>query len=367
MPLTRRGLAALGAAAAIVVTAVGCATGTNELHQTNVPAPGFFPLQPVSEEGGHIAALYPIIFWIAVAVFVLVEGLLLWIVFRYRRSRHDEALPAQTHGNNLLEVLWTAIPALIVTAMFVLTVQTLGQVDAVAANEPDVVVDVQAFQWQWTFKYPKQGDLSFTGSGAEGPVMVLPIGEKVRIRLHSDDVIHSFYVPAFLYKKDVVPGRVNEFDVQVNQAGIYSGQCAEFCGLEHARMLFTVEAMSRADFDAWVIAAQQAASETPSPAPSGAPTVEVSSISITAGFDQQQLSVAADTPWTVHLTNADPSVPHNFSIRGANADGSDWIGQPNAEGGQSATYQPPPLAAGDYEFYCSLHPTTMTGTLHVGQ
>ena len=97
--------------------------------------------------------------------------------------------------------------------MFVVSMNVLNTVEA-RSDEPGVTVDVTGFQWQWTFDYPDSG-LSFTGAGEEGPEMVLPVDEPVRIRLHATDVIHSFYVPAVLHKKDVVPGRTNEFEVTV--------------------------------------------------------------------------------------------------------------------------------------------------------
>ena len=353
---------------AIVAACAGAQTqpGYEPGYGPDGPPPGFFPIQPVSEQGQYVFDFYPVIFWIAVAVFVLVEGLLIWIVLRYRRRPTDVELPTQTHGHNVLEIIWTLIPAIIVTVLFAFTVDTLGKVET--ANNPNdnprLVIDVTGFQWQWTFDYQAQG-ISLTGTGREGPTMALPVGEKVRIRLHATDVIHSFYVPQFLYKKDVIPGRTNEFDVVVQQPGTYAGQCAEFCGIGHADMHFTVQAMSRADFDAWV-AEQQKPQPSPSALPSGAPSVSVTSVGVVEGFDPTELTVAADTPWTVQLTNSDPAVPHNFSIREANPDGSDWIGQPNAEGGGSAVYQPPPLAAADYQFFCSLHPN-MVGNLHVGQ
>jgi cytochrome c oxidase subunit 2 len=331
------------------------------------PAPGFFPLEPVTQQGQHIFDFYPVIFWIAVAVFILVEGLLIWIVLRYRRRPTDTELPAQTHGNNVLEVLWTLIPAIIVTALFAFTVDSLGKVETahLPGDEPALTIDVKGFQWQWEFAYPEQG-IKLIGTGREGPTMALPIDEKVRIRLQATEVIHSFYVPQFLYKKDAIPGRINEFDVIVEQAGTYAGQCAEFCGLGHADMHFTVHAMTRPEFDAWVIQQQQQPSPNPSALPSGAPSVNVTSVGIVEGFDPTELTIAADTPWSVNLTNADPAIPHNFAIRGGNPDGSDWIGQPLADGGGSAVYQPPPLPAGEYEFFCSLH-TNMIGDLHVGQ
>lgn len=330
------------------------------------PEPGLFPIQPVSQQGQYVFDFYPIVFWIAVGVFVLVEGLLIWIVLRYRRRSTDTELPTQTHGNNVLEIIWTLIPALIVTGLFAFTVDMLGKVETAAnpGETPALTVDVTGFQWQWTFEYQEQG-ISLTGTGREGPTMALPVGELVRIRLHATDVIHSFYVPQFLYKKDAIPGRTNEFDVIVQQPGTYAGQCAEFCGLGHADMHFSVQAMTPADFDAWV-AEQQKPQSSQAPVPSGATTVSVTSVGVTEGFSPTALTVGANTPWAVQLNNGDLLVPHNFSIRAANADGSDWLGAPNAEGGGSATYQPPPLAAGDYQFFCSLHPN-MVGTLHVGQ
>ena len=193
--------------------------------------------------------------------------------------------------------------------------------------------------------------------------MGIPINETVRIRLHAQDVIHSFYVPQFLYKLDAIPGRVNAFDIVVEQPGTYTGQCAEFCGLSHYEMFFTVEAMSRADYDAWVTEQQQAPSPSAS-APTDAFTVQISSVSITGGFDPAELSIPADAPWVVELTNVDPAVPHDFSVR--LPDDTFWNGEPDAPGGGAATYVPPPLAAGTYEFFCSLHPN-MVGTLNVGE
>jgi cytochrome c oxidase subunit 2 len=359
-------LAVLAAIAAACSGAAAGHPGFEPGYGPSGPPPAFFPLQPVSQQGHYIADFYPVIFWIAVGVFILVEGLLLWIVLRYRRRPTDTELPKQTHGHGVLEIIWTLIPAIIVTALFAFTVDTLGKVETAntPGDNPQLTVDVTGFQWQWTFEYKDLG-VSLTGTGRDGPVMGLPVGEKVRIRLHATDVIHSFYVPQFLYKKDAIPGRTNEFDVLVQQVGTYAGQCAEFCGIGHADMHFTVQAMTPADFDAW-IAQQHAPPPSGSALPSGAPSVSVTSVGITEGFNPSELSVAADTPWTVTLTNADAAVPHNFSIHSANPDGSDWDAPINAGAGGSAVYQPPPLKAGDYTFFCSLHPN-MTGTLHVGQ
>jgi cytochrome c oxidase subunit II len=325
--------------------------------------PGFFPLQPASEQGQQIFDLYPIVFWIAVGVFVLVEGLLLWIVFRYRRRPNIDPgdLPPQTHGNNLLEILWTAIPAAIVTGLFIATINTLAHVEALEPEPTGVVVDVTGFQWQWTFEY-RDESLSFTGTGREGPVMGIPVNESVRIRLHAQDVIHSFYVPQFLYKKDVVPGRVNEFDIVVNEPGVYRGKCAEFCGLAHTDMYFTVQAMPRAEYDAWIAEQQDVPVVTPPP---NGFEIELETPDLFT-FIPDTLSAPADTPITFILVNTDQTAPHNVAIEQAMPDGSDWVGLPIANAGETATYVAPGLPAGTYEFYCSVHPTTMRGILTVG-
>lgn len=345
----------------LALVAVGCGGGT-----TQGAAPGFFPPPAASEQGRHIQDLYSIVFWIAAAVFLLVEGLILWAVLRYRRR--DDVLPVQTHGSRVAEALWTAIPAAIVLFLFILTVQTLDKVEAKTPN-PAVTVDVTGFQWQWTFDYKEQG-LSFTGLGDKGPEMVLPVGQTVHLKLHSNDVIHAFYVPQFLYKKDVVPGRENNFDVLVEQPGTYVGQCAEFCGLAHAKMFFTVRAVPRAEFDAWVSQEQEKAKATPSPAASGsaggggggAPALAISASSA-AGFDTPAVEGRANQPLTIQFENKDPSAPHNVAIKQATPEG-DFVGQPLAQAGQKATYMTPPLAAGQYTFYCAVHPN-MQGTLTV--
>jgi cytochrome c oxidase subunit II len=327
--------------------------------------PGFFAPPSAAGQGQEVDQLYYYVFLIAVAVFVLVEGLLLWIVLRYRRRPTAEGLPPQTHGNNLLEILWTLIPAAVVTMLFVATVQTLASVESLEAEPQGVVVDVHGFQWQWTFSYEQYDPpLTFTGAGEVGPVMVVPVDETVRIRLHADDVIHSFYVPMFRYKQDVVPGRVNQFDIRIDEPGTYAGQCAEFCGLLHYAMHFTVQAVPRAEFDAWVTEQQQA--PQPSPPPDGeGHTIQLATPNENT-FIPDSLTAPADTPIVFELDNTDPALPHNVAIVDGEGAGSDWVGQPFANAGEQVTYAAPALAAGEYEFYCSVHPLTMRGTLTVG-
>jgi cytochrome c oxidase subunit II len=348
-------VAVLGAILLLLVGCIGAPEGG---------VPGLFAPPAASTGGVATDSLYYYVFLVAVGVFLIVEGLLLWIVFRYRRRPNAEGLPPQTHGSNLLEVLWTLIPAAIVTMLFVATVHTLTIVEDFAAEPEGVIIDVTGFQWQWTFEYPEEDLPPFTGAGNVGPVLAIPVNERVRIRLHATDVIHSFYVPMFRYKQDVIPGRPNEFDLVVEQPGTYTGQCAEFCGLLHYEMFFTVEAMSRAEYDAWVVEQREAAEPAPPPDGEGHTITLASPDSFS--FDPESLTAPADTPIIFDFRNVDLEQPHNVSIVDAEGPGEDWHGMPLAQPGEDLTYVSPPLPAGEYDFYCRVHPLTMRGTLTVG-
>jgi cytochrome c oxidase subunit 2 len=137
-----------------------------------------------------------------------------------------------------------------VAALFGFAYATQRNVDDLDPN-PDMEIVVQGFQWQWQFHYPDQ-DVVVTGFPNEAPTLVLPVDETIRVRTESDDVIHSFYVPEFNFKRDTIPGSPTEFDLTIDNVGTYRGQCAEFCGLDHARMTFDIEAVSASDFQAWV-------------------------------------------------------------------------------------------------------------------
>jgi cytochrome c oxidase subunit 2 len=159
---------------------------------------------------------------VVAAIFLLVEGTIVWSLLRYRRRRGDTTLPPQTHGHRGLEIVWTVIPTLVVLGLYVLSLETLGKVEAKAADP--VEVDVHGYQWYWEFDLPQQG-VHVSGIGTE-PELVLPVKQPIRFRLETDNVIHSFFVPAFLFKRDLNPGTVNEFDVTIDEPGTYGGQCA---------------------------------------------------------------------------------------------------------------------------------------------
>jgi cytochrome c oxidase subunit II len=202
-----------------------------------------------TDQAVDMRRLWTIFFVAGVAVGGLTLGLILWSAIRYRRRDGDESLPPQFREHVPIEIAYVAIPVGIVIALFLVTVSTERRVDRIAAP-PDVVVHVQGFQWQWRFDYDGL-DVSVIGTPAREPTLVLPVGETVLIELTSADVIHSFFVPGFLFKRDAVPGIVNRFEIVPRALGQYRGACAEFCGLGHASMDFIVRIVSLDDFRAW--------------------------------------------------------------------------------------------------------------------
>jgi cytochrome c oxidase subunit II len=223
---------------------------------------------PVTDEGRDTQGLYMLFMAAAAVVATIVIGLTTWAVLRYR-ARDDDPLPRQTRGNTRLEVAWTALPALTIAALFVATVTVLARVDD-TERPAGVEIDVTGFRWGWSFSYPANG-VTVSGVREPGPEVYVPVGEPILLRLTAADVEHAFFVPRFLFKRDLIPGRENRYEFTVREAGVYGGQCAEYCGLYHARMPFTIHAVSRGEFDAWLTAQPAASPPAGSPPAGSAP------------------------------------------------------------------------------------------------
>ncbi|PTQ10809.1 cytochrome c oxidase subunit II [Sphingomonas oleivorans] len=237
------------------------------------PVPGAITLQPQFTEVGadarwmHNAVLMPII--TVISLFVLL--LLLYAVFRYRAKVNP--LPSGTSHNTFIEVMWTLAPVVILVVIAVPSIQLLAK--QYAAPRADLTVKVIGNQWYWTYQYPDNGDFEIVSNmlrekdeipagqrartDADGPRllavderMVVPAGAVVKLIVTSNDVIHSFAVPAFWAKMDAVPGRLNETWFKVDRPGVYYGQCSELCGARHAYMPIAVEVVPPARFAAWV-------------------------------------------------------------------------------------------------------------------
>jgi cytochrome c oxidase subunit 2 len=331
-----------------------------------------FPPTAVTTQAQGTRGLYDIVFALAVAIFVAVEGVIIWSVIRYRRKPGDNELPAQTHGNNLIEIVWTLIPTVIVLYLFAISWNTLNTVDAVSAN-PDIRVHAVAAQFQWKFEYlDGNGKVVATQTepaAAKGGGMAVPVGRNVLVTLDSPDVIHAFYVPKFLFKRDVIPGQTNRFQFTVDPTeatdghpNVFGGQCAELCGTGHRTMLFNVIAMSPADYDAWLQALIAKNNATPPPPPSGAPAFALTAHNV--AFDKTSLDVQAGQPFVIEFKNTDAGTPHDVDIR--QSDKQTVVqDQPVTEGGATSTYTYNALQPGTYVFICSIHPTLMSGTLTV--
>ncbi len=211
--------------------------------------------------------------WIAAwGVGILTWGLMIWALVAYRRRRINE-VPEQTKYNIPLEILYTVVPLIMVLGMFWFTASDQSEI-LTLDNDQSQTVNVVGFRWSWAFNYLDE-DVYAIGMPADSHIisedpaiaetqistLVLPVDEKVRFELTSPDVIHSFWVPQFLFKMDVVPGKTNAFELTPDKIGTFSGKCAELCGAYHSQMLFNVKVVERAEFDDY-IAGLRAAGQT---------------------------------------------------------------------------------------------------------
>jgi cytochrome c oxidase subunit II len=216
---------------------------------------------PATSQGGDVLDLWRVLMLTAIGVGGLVVSLLAVTVVRDRRGRsrrsgsEGDGLPPQTRENIPLEIAYTAIPFVIVAVLFALTLRTQRPVMRLT-SDPGLRVEATGFQWGWRFLYPSQ-QVTVLGDSNSPPTLVLPRGVTTRMVLESPDVIHAFYVPGFLVKKDVIPGVANELDVTPTRVGRFGGYCAEFCGLDHARMTFAVEVVEPPDFERWTADQQE--------------------------------------------------------------------------------------------------------------
>jgi cytochrome c oxidase subunit II len=179
----------------------------------------------------------------ALLVFVLVEGVLVYAVFRFR-GRPGDPEPHQSHGNTTVEIIWTVIPALILAAIAVPTVKAIFQTNS-SPKQDALVIEVIGHQWWWEFRYP---EYQLTTANE----IHVPVGRTVALRMGSSDVIHSFWVPQFAAKRDVFANRESRMWFKAEVEGEYPGQCAEFCGIQHARMAYRIRAQKPEEFRAWV-------------------------------------------------------------------------------------------------------------------
>jgi cytochrome c oxidase subunit 2 len=204
---------------------------------------------PVTVQGHRILILWQGALIAALAVGALIWGLIIFACIRFRR-RSDE-LPRQVRYNVPIELLYTMVPIVIVAFLFFFTVKDENYEDKLPKH-PDLYVGVVGFQWSWQFNYPKPYDLQITGSTGHPPTLVLPIDKSITFVLTSPDVIHTFWVVPFLFKRQVIPGRVNEFNVTIDKTGYFWVRCAQYCGTYHYEMTAHVRAVTWTQFLAFI-------------------------------------------------------------------------------------------------------------------
>ncbi len=198
---------------------------------------GFTPLQPHSPNASHTETAYDVILGFTAAIFVIVEVLLVLFVWKYRSRGRDRTVEgAQVHGHTRLELIWTVIPALILCAIGVVVFLELPKIDSAPAASDPIHVTVEGHQYYWQFDYPN-------GAHSIGTLHV-PVGQDVELKVVSQDVIHSWWIPELGGKIQAIPGRVNHIWFRADTAAVYHGQCAELCGVFHALMLARVDAQS---------------------------------------------------------------------------------------------------------------------------
>jgi cytochrome c oxidase subunit 2 len=278
--------------------------------------------------------LFMLVFWIAVVIFVLVQGLIIYTVIRYRRKQGDDELPVQTHGNTRLEILWTVIPAMILAGIAVPTVQ---QVFDLSAEPPDAMtVEVIGHRWWWEYRYPDSG----INTANE---LVIPVGQPIRLEMRSEEnglpdrgVLHSFWIPALAGKQDVIPGRVVTLNMQADEPGRYLGMCTEYCGLSHANMRQRAVALERDEFDAWVEAQQQPAVQPDTPLQQEGATLFANNCAACHQVRDEPVASAEDFtalqgPNLTHLMSRKEFAGAIFDLYERGEDGEFLLDRPNTE------------------------------------
>jgi cytochrome c oxidase subunit 2 len=250
--------AAIPVAATLAIVLAGCTQA--ELHGY---LPGFVEGEsPVTNHTDRIAGLWVTAWLVLLAVGVITWGLIIWAVIVYRRRKGQTGLPVQLRYNMPIEIFYTIVPLILVLGFFAFTARDQNAIET-QYEDPDVAIEVFAKQWAWDFVYDEAvdgQDVWTAGVQADEkpggvidqdalPTLYLPVGKTVKIALQSRDVIHSFWVIDFLYKKDMIPGKTNYMSFTPEREGTYAGKCAELCGEYHSLMLFNVKVVSQAEYD----------------------------------------------------------------------------------------------------------------------
>ena len=301
------------------------------------------PLDCAGPNACDIVSIYTSIFWLAMAVLVIVGGLLVYAALRFRRK--DDVEPSQVHGNPRLEILWTAIPVLIVSFLFI---RTTLRIDYVRNGPPpQQTIQVTGVQFAWSFKYPN-GKTSFT-------TLTIPAGQVVRLEVTSKDVLHSFWVPRLGGQIYAKPGFQNSGWIEASQPGKYYGQCNELCGTYHSTMLLEVNAVTADQYQAYLSGTAPsggAVAQTVSGAPANVNVGETEALKFVP--DSATAKVGDVIQWKNEGTSL-----HNVVFDNQQVPSSDPMNQGD-------TFEVKFTQAGTYTYVCKFHETqNMRGTITV--
>jgi cytochrome c oxidase subunit 2 len=311
----------------------------------SLPAVNVSPLNCAGPNACDIVSVYTSIFWIAMAVLVIVGGLIVYAALRFRRR--DDREPAQVHGNPRLEIVWTAIPVLIVSFVFIRTTLRMDYVRN--GPPPQQTIQVTGIQWAWSFKYPN-GRSSVTK-------LTIPTGQVVRLQVTSKDVLHSFWVPRLGGQIYAKPGFENAGWIQASQPGQYFGQCNELCGLYHYSMLLEIDAVSDADYQAFL-------SGAPPPGAGPPPAEKVNGVAAAADVaETDDLKFQPDSA-TVKVGDVVQWTNTGNAIHSVTFDNQQVPSLDTQNGGEK--FEVKFLKPGTYHYICTYHVTSgMTGTITV--
>ena len=248
------------AASCLAIASVLLLQAAAALAADRIETPSIFA--PVSTPAHEIRELSFLVLGLSGLIFIVVAGMAAYIIVRYRSRDDDRREPPQIYGSDRIEIAWTVVPFLIVIVLFLVTARYIYGIERKEQAPDALEITVVGNQWWWEIRYPKLGIVTANE-------VHVPAGDEGRaapafITLQSADVVHSFWVPQLAGKMDVIPNKTNRVWIDPRKPGTYVGQCAEYCGVQHAWMLLRVVVQPRAEFDRWVAAQQAAAAEDPS-------------------------------------------------------------------------------------------------------
>jgi cytochrome c oxidase subunit II len=337
-----------------------------------------FVPNPGSLERGQIDKFLKLLFAIASVFFAIIMTVFVYSLIFFRQRKGDQTDAKPIRGNTALEIAWTVVPLIIVMVLAVYAAGVLnnmsspnpqsatqavysigvfipGEAPLSSANTSgELVINVTASRFAWQFEYPDYNINSY--------VLEVPVNQRILFNIHSEDVVHSFWVQEWGPKQDAVPGLAPILRITPTELGSFLVQCSQLCGYGHSDMTAPVQVVSATDFDTWV--KQQQSSTPPTPAPGVHVMVDLMAQNIM--FDKSTITVPAGAEVMINFDNKDAGVPHNFALY-TDSSATTLIFRGNIiTGPKTITYTfTAPATPGNYFFRCDVHPTMMTGTLVV--